>query len=46
MIELYSVAAVYYLLMYSAWLFVQAWLERVAARGNLPRAQVRAVAEG
>jgi polar amino acid transport system permease protein len=47
-IELYSVAAVYYLLMYSAWLFVQAWLERVAARGNVPRAQAAApvVAEG
>lgn len=38
-IELYSVAAVYYLAMYSAWLLVQAWLERVAARGTVPRAQ-------
>jgi polar amino acid transport system permease protein len=47
-IELYSVAAIYYLLMYSAWLFVQAWLERVAARGSVPRAQSAApvVAEG
>ncbi len=41
-IELYSVAAVYYLIMYTAWLFVQAWLERVAARGAAPRADARA----
>lgn len=38
-IELYSVAAIYYLAMYSAWLFVQALLERVAARGMAPRSQ-------
>ncbi|AJY46285.1 amino acid ABC transporter permease [Martelella endophytica] len=38
-IELYSVAAVYYLLMYSLWLFVQAWLERIADRGSVPRSR-------
>lgn len=36
-IELYSVAAVYYLLMYSAWIFVQSWLERIASRGVTAR---------
>ena len=36
-IELYSVAAVYYLAMYSLWLLVQRWLERVAARGTVAR---------
>jgi len=36
-IELYSVAAVYYLAMYSAWLFVQSRLERMASRGSVPR---------
>lgn len=45
-IELYSVAAIYYLLMYTAWLVVQAWLERVAARGVVARASVRAAAAG
>lgn len=40
-IELYSVAAVYYLVMYTAWIFVQRWLERVAARGATPRAIAR-----
>ncbi len=45
-IELYSVAAVYYLAMYTAWLLVQLWLERVAARGVAPRASARAVATG
>ena len=45
-IELYSVAAVYYLAMYTAWLLVQLWLERVAARGAAPRTNARAVAAG
>ncbi|QQA41985.1 amino acid ABC transporter permease [Pelagovum pacificum] len=36
-IELYSVAAVYYLAMYSLWLFVQAYLEKAARRGVTAR---------
>ncbi|MCP4384787.1 MAG: amino acid ABC transporter permease [Hyphomicrobiales bacterium] len=36
-IELYSVAAVYYLAMYTMWIVVQAWLERVATRGSVAR---------
>ncbi|MEM8552492.1 MAG: amino acid ABC transporter permease [Pseudomonadota bacterium] len=36
-IELYAVAAIYYLLMYSAWLVVQAQLERLAQRGTVAR---------
>lgn len=36
-IELYSVAAVYYLAMYSIWLIVQAWLEQAARRGVTAR---------
>ena len=40
-IELYSVAAVYYLIMYTVWIVVQGWLERVAARGATARANER-----
>ena len=36
-IELYAVAAVYYLLMYSLWLVVQTQLERLARRGMVAR---------
>ena len=36
-IELYSVAAVYYLALYSIWLLVQIWLERKASRGAVAR---------
>ena len=32
-IELYSVAAVYYLILYSAWLLLQVWLEKKASKG-------------
>lgn len=41
-LELYAVAAVYYLALYTAWLLVQAWLERIAARGVTPRQDARA----
>ena len=37
-IELYSVAAVYYLAMYSLWLIVQMYLEKAAQRGVTARA--------
>jgi polar amino acid transport system permease protein len=36
-IELYAVAAVWYLLMYSAWIVVQRQLERYAASGSVKR---------
>ena len=36
-IELYSVAAVYYLALYTIWLVVQTWLERAASRGVTAR---------
>src|SRR5690606_4850621 len=36
-IELYAVAAVWYLLMYSAWIVVQRQLERYAATGSVKR---------
>lgn len=42
-VELYSVAAVYYLAMYTAWLVVQTWLERAAARGNVARNRTQSV---
>lgn len=40
-LELYSVAVVYYLLMYTIWIVVQSWLERVASRGAVPRSHRR-----
>lgn len=36
-IELYAVAAFWYLLMYSAWIIVQRQLERYAAKGSIKR---------
>lgn len=46
-IELYAVAACWYLLMYSLWIVVQRQLERYAARGTYKRRGVApAVAEG
>ncbi|CAN7543647.1 amino acid ABC transporter permease [Neorhizobium tomejilense] len=36
-VELYAVAAFWYLLMYSAWIIVQSQLERYAAAGNVKR---------
>ncbi len=40
-IELYAVAAIYYLILYSLWLVVQAQLERLAARGMASRQTAR-----
>ena len=35
--ELYAVAATYYLIMYSAWILLQQYLEKLASKGTQPR---------
>ena len=35
--ELYAVAATYYLIMYTVWLLIQQYLEKLASKGTQPR---------
>ncbi len=39
--ELYAVAATYYLIMYSAWLLIQQYLEIIASKGIRPRSETQ-----
>ena len=34
--ELYAVAATYYLIMYTVWLLIQQYLEKLASKGTQP----------